>query len=169
MRTRLLVLALSMMLLTCSSELPHPRYTGHPSSALSEIPYPPPPARVEMVADQPVDDAVYVRGEWRWDGRRWAWKQGAWYVPRPGALYARWVTVRAPDGKLYIASGTWRDAQGKEVPAPEPATGGRSGSEAVVNAEGENEAVGQTIPPDGGSPEGGVAPESQGSRRPGPR
>jgi hypothetical protein len=169
MRTRLPVWFLTAMVLTCSSELPHPNYTGQPTTALAEIPYPPPPARVERVPERPVDDAVFVRGEWRWDGRRWAWKQGAWFVPPPGVLYARWVTVRAPDGKLYFAAGAWRDAQGKELPAPPVATAASSGAEGVVNPEGETEAVGPTVPADAGPAEGGVERENTGSRRPGPR
>jgi len=156
--------------LACSSDLPHPRYTGQPTSALTEVPYPPPPARVEMVARRPVDDAVYVRGEWAWDGRRWAWKQGSWYVPPDGALYARWATVRGRDGKLYFAPGGWRSADGKERPAPPPVRGAASGTESVVNPEGENESVGPTIPADGGVPEGGgIEQDRGGSQRPGPR
>jgi hypothetical protein len=169
MRTRVSVLAIGLMALGCSSDLPHPRYTGQPTSALKEIPYQPPPARVESVPAKPLDDAVFVRGEWRWDGRRWSWKEGAWFVPPPGVLFARWVTVRAQDGKLYMAQGTWRDANGKEVPPPQPVNGGRSGSEAVVNPEGENEPTGQTIPADAGPTEGGVDTDPNKSPRPGPR
>ncbi len=42
----LVVPALALIIVVaCSSELPHPRYTGHPTSALSEIPFPPSPVR----------------------------------------------------------------------------------------------------------------------------
>jgi hypothetical protein len=170
MRTRVAVFVFWSMSLACSSDLPHPRYTGQPTSALTEIPYPPPPARVEMVPAQPVDGAVFVRGEWLWDGRRWAWKQGAWYTPPEGVLYARWVTVRGNDGKLYLASGTWRTASGEEVQPPPAPYGARSGSESVVNPEGENETVGPTIPADGGTPDGGNLDQDRSrSNRPGPR
>ncbi|HVJ94841.1 MAG TPA: hypothetical protein VM580_33890, partial [Labilithrix sp.] len=97
-----------------------PRYTSQPTTALRQVPYPPPPARVETVPPMPRPDALWVDGEWLWQARRWAWKQGRWVVPAPGARFAPWTTVRDAAGTLYFASGRWRDPWGQELPEPQP-------------------------------------------------
>ena len=111
------------------SRLPHPRWVSQPTSALVEVPYPPPPGRVEFVPKQPSDQAVWIDGEWTWNGRRWAWRVGRWVVPpvdpvtlslRQPAAFSPWVTVRSGDGTLYIAEGTWRDVRGGDLPEPTP-------------------------------------------------
>ena len=38
---------------------------------------PPPPERVESVTVAPAPDYVWIRGNWRWDGRAYAWVPGA--------------------------------------------------------------------------------------------
>src|SRR4051812_1756197 len=111
---------LAVALTTCSSRIPAPPSTGQPQSALVEVDYPPPPARVEFVPAQPRAGAVWVRGAWLWEGRRWGWKPGAWVVPPEGAAYAVPVVVRRSDGRLFFAAGTWRDARGQEIAAPDP-------------------------------------------------
>jgi hypothetical protein len=146
---------LALALVACSSPVPGPRYTQQPTSALVEVDYPPPPARVEFVPERPQRDAVWVRGEWLWDGRRWLWKPGAWIVPPEGAAYAKWVLVRRADGRLFFAPGRWRNAAGQEVLAPEPVGMARSGSSAVVNPEGEIEPTGPDVRPDEGSSDAG--------------
>jgi hypothetical protein len=98
--------------------VPHPRYMSHPTSALREVPYPPPPARVEVVPDQPTDEAVWIDGEWTWQGRRWAWKKGRWVTPRQDVFFAPWTSTRNADGTLFVAEGAWRDASGAEVASP---------------------------------------------------
>ena len=108
--------------------LPHPRWVRQPTSALVEVPYPPPPARVEFVPKQPSSSAVWVDGEWTWNGRRWGWRVGRWLVPPPDpatplrlpAAFSPWVSVRSFDGTLYVAEGTWRDSRGIDVPEPPP-------------------------------------------------
>lgn len=142
---------LVLLLTTCSSRLPHPSYTGQPTSALAEVDYPPPPARVVFVPDQPRADAVWINGEWHWQGRRWAWKAGGWFVPPPGAAYARPVMVRRSDGKLFFAAGAWRMPNGEEVPAPEPQKTASSTAGAVVNSEGDTEPTAADVHLDGGA------------------
>jgi hypothetical protein len=146
----ILVVALGVKLAACGSRIPQPPTTAQPSSALVEVDYPPPPARVEMVPKQPSDDAVWVNGEWLWSGRRWSWRAGMWAVSPKNAAYARRILVRRGDGKLFYAPGTWRDAEGREVPAP-PEKLARASSGAVTNPEGETEPTGADVHPDAGA------------------
>jgi hypothetical protein len=73
-----------------------------------------------------------------------------WVVPIRDAGYARRVLVRRSDGKLFFAAGTWRDAQGRELPSP-VAKMARSASGAVVNPEGETEPTGVDVHEDAGA------------------
>lgn len=131
-------LALAAAALACSgNRAPSPSFVAQPSSALVEVPYPPPPARVEFVPDKPQDDAVWLDGEWVWQGRRYAWKPGRWVVPPAGASFAPWVTVRGKMGTLYLAEGTWRDAKGAELAAPAILKVGAPNAGAVTSPEGE--------------------------------
>jgi hypothetical protein len=100
------------------ARLPRPPYVGHPTSALVEVPYPPPPSRVEFVPPQPQDGAVWIDGEWTWRGRRWAWRSGRWVTVPAGATFSPWTSVRNGDGTLYFAPGTWRNAKGEDMRAP---------------------------------------------------
>jgi hypothetical protein len=150
--TQRLSISLSFLLLllllgtfwACGSSVPHPPYMAQPAGALVQVDFPAPPARVEFVPAQPHSGAVWVRGEWQWQGRRWGWKPGVWVIPPEGAKYAPWATTRASNGQLYYAAGTWRDADGGEVPSP-PAfqRPNRRSSAAVINVEGEAEPTGQ--------------------------
>lgn len=116
---------------------PTPAYVRQPTSALVEVPYPPPPARVEFVPERPQADAVWLDGEWVWQGRRYAWKPGRWVLAPPNASFAPWTSVRNARGTLYLAEGTWRDAKGAEVPAPKILKVGAPSAGAVTNPEGE--------------------------------
>lgn len=142
-----LVLALG---LACGSSLPTPAYTSHPTSALLEVPYPPPPARVENIPREPKGDVVWIDGEWTWQSRRWAWKPGRWVVPPAGARFAPWTTVRDRLGTLYFAGGTWRDKNGAEVAEPPPAAAAGPFPVAVVTPEGEEVKQGPEAPLDAG-------------------
>ncbi len=114
-----------------------------------EVPYPPPPARVEYVPPRPSGDAVWIDGEWAWRGRRWAWRAGRWVVPPPNASFAPWTTVRDPLGTVHIAAGAWRDRDGNEVAAPKPLAFGRPSAGPVITPEGEEEPTGATQRPTG--------------------
>jgi hypothetical protein len=119
------------------------------------VPYPPPPARVEFVPDQPSRDAVWVDGEWEWNGRRWGWIYGGWVQPPKNATYSPWRTTRRADGTLVFSPGAWRDANGREVPAPRVLVRGRAREEPVVSPEGTPERTGPNLfekerEPDGG-------------------
>ena len=82
-------------------------------------------------------DAVWIDGEWTWQGRRWAWKRGRWLVPPPNARYSPWTSTRDKSGLFYVAEGKWRDAQGRELPDPTPIAVGRTRGGPVTDPEGE--------------------------------
>ncbi len=157
MRGRFLV-ALGLVLGTAAAvacgapKLPAPPFTSQPTSALTEVPYPPPPARVEGVPPRPKDEgAVWIDGEWTWQTRRWAWKPGRWVKPTPGARFAPWTTVRDRIGTLYFAGGTWRDANGSEVAEPQPLAVGGPAPAAVISPAGEEVREGPIAPLDAGA------------------
>jgi hypothetical protein len=133
-----LALATAGVMLACGApRLPAPTYVGQPTEALIEAAYPPPPARVEQIPDAPKSDAVWIDGEWTWQGRRWAWKQGRWLVPPSNARYSPWTSTRDRSGLFYVAEGRWRDAQGHELPDPPPLAVARTRGGPVTNFEGD--------------------------------
>lgn len=128
----------------CGSSVPMPSYVAQPTSALSPVPFPPPPARAEQISKQPDSDAVWVDGEWVWQTRRYAWRKGRWIIPPAGARFAPWTAVRDKTGNLYVATGVWRNANGEEM--VEPAAVGERGKPrggAVVSADGDAVRIGR--------------------------
>jgi len=116
-------IALASLVGCGGSSLPGPEYAApapvKPGEA-TEVPYPPPPARVEFIPKLPRSDAVWVDGEWTWTGRRWAWTYGRWVVPPALSTYAPWRTARTKDGALLFVPGTWYDAKGAPIAGPAP-------------------------------------------------
>lgn len=145
-------LACALLVLACTSELPRPPYVQQPTSALFEVSFPPPPARVELVPKQPTEGAVWIDGEWAWRRRRWAWTPGRWLIPPPGAAYSPWTAVRDADGTLYYAQGTWRNARKDEIPEPKALAYGQATSGPVVDPEGEIEPTGRNVDPNRPAP-----------------
>ena len=143
------VFAAATAMLACGGRtLPKPSYVGQPQEALVQVPYPPPPARVEYVPDQPDGKAVWIDGEWVWQGRRYAWKPVRWVSPPANASFAPWATVRDTMGALYIAEGTWRDSKGNEVAAPAPLRSGKPSPGAITDPEGETLTIPAVQDPD---------------------
>ena len=134
-----------------AKRLPSPPYVGQPGSALVQVPYPPPPARVEFVPDKPDGDAVWIDGEWVWQGRRYAWKPGRWVKTPAGASFAPWQAVRDTMGTLYIAQGSWRDHGGNEIAPPPILRAGTPNASAVTDSEGETLTVPAIHPADAGT------------------
>ncbi len=130
------------------SSLPKPTYVAHPADAgaLEQVNYPPPPARVEFIPEQPRDDAVWIDGEWQWQGTRWGWKPGRWVVPPTNASYSPWTTVRDRDGNLYAAAGKWRDSSGAEIADPPAIAVARTRGGPVVDPEGESVGATRNVP-----------------------
>jgi hypothetical protein len=130
----------------CSAAtLPSPPYTPQPTSALAEVPYPPPPGRVEMVPARPSTNATWIDGEWTWRGKKWLWIKGRWVTPPTGAKYSPWALVRSSDGTLWEARGTWRDAHGEELDPPKPLAVAQVSEGAVVDTLGDTLTPGRTL------------------------
>ena len=81
-------------------------YPEHPVTVV--VPYPPPPARVEIVPPAPGEREVWVDGQWIWRGSHWVWQAGGWQVPPADSYYAPPVTLRQQDGSLAYFEGGWR-------------------------------------------------------------
>jgi hypothetical protein len=157
--------ALLIALMSCGHALPRPPWTRHATSAFAEVPFPPPPGRVEFIPPQPRPEAVWIDGEWTWEpiGQRWAWKYGRWVVSPSGARYARWAVVRASDGTLFFAPGVWLDAKGREVEPPPVLALARASDEDVVNPEGTKEPTGTNVLPEPLQSHGAGAPPASSS------
>jgi len=110
-RTPLYVLsALAFTLAACKQSTPDPKLGPHTDEEPVTVPYPPPPARVEIIPSPPAElkKPVWIDGEWQWRSRRWVWQAGKWEVPVAGGYYAPAATVRLADGTLVFYKGTWK-------------------------------------------------------------
>jgi hypothetical protein len=100
----------------CHASLPQPATAPQPENAFIEVPYPPPPARVEIVVPRPAaSQVVWLDGQWTWDGANWSWEDGGWALPPKGGRYAIWALRLERDGRLEFAPASWRDDAGKEL------------------------------------------------------
>jgi hypothetical protein len=142
---RIYVALANLFALACSQTLAHPPYTPQPQTALLEVTLPQPPGRIETVPDRPSRSSVWVDGEWTWRRARWAWQPGRWVEPPAAASFSPSVFERGPDGRLWYAPGTWRDANGLPVAAPPPLASAIVASVEVVNASGAIEGTGRTL------------------------
>lgn len=130
----------------CGSDtLAHPRYSPQPQSALVEVDAPLPPGRVEVVPARPGGGAVWLDGEWLWRRGRWAWRPGRWVKPPAGSTFSPAEFVRGEDGRLWYASGAWRDVDGGTLESPAPIASATVGVADVVNASGVTETTGATL------------------------
>ena len=135
-RLTLLVVSLTaaITLLACSQRLPVPKTGPHPAGATNfiDVPYPPPPATVEVIPPKPPDPgAVWVDGEWAWQGKRWVWQSGGWVVPPAGGYFAPWLVYRLNNGRLLFAPGSWHKASGERLPNPVVLEAARNGLDEV--------------------------------------
>ena len=49
---------------------------------------PPPPKKVAVVrTNKPYPNAVWVKGHWHWNGRKYVWRKGHWQKPRKGYVW----------------------------------------------------------------------------------
>jgi len=104
----------------CGSSLPTAELRAPPTTGPKpiEVPYPPPAARVEVIPPRPRERAVWIDGEWSWQGKQWTWESGAWVLPPLGASYAPWIAYRAPSGKVIFTPGAWYEENGRPLPKP---------------------------------------------------
>jgi hypothetical protein len=128
---------------SCVASLPAPLPVAQPEGAFTEVPYPPPPARPEIVPDRPEADVVWIDGEWSWQRRRWAWILGRWLVPpAPEARFAAAAWRRDKSGKLWWAPGSWYDSRGARLPHPDPLAMADADEGDVIDAAGHEIDVG---------------------------
>ncbi len=140
---RCVVPAAAIFAFACGGRsLPHPSYEPHLTSELAEVPYPPPPARIETVPNRPTSDALWIDGEWRWQGRRWNWRTGRWLKVPAGVAFSPWTLVRRTDGATFVAPGMWRNDKHELVSEPAVLAEGTVGRGSVVSTEGEVERTG---------------------------
>ena len=110
------IAAVAVLALGCSATpLAVPPSGPHIDEEPVVVPYPPPPARVEIIPAPParLTDPVWIDGEWEWHARRWVWNGGHWEAARPNAYRAPPTTVALSDGTLAYFPGAWHAAAAK--------------------------------------------------------
>src|SRR5262245_56475058 len=101
----------ALALTACNQLIPTPKLGPHETEEPVTVPYPPPPAKVEVIPSPPPElkNPVWIDGEWLWRGRRWVWQAGQWELPLAGGYYASPTTVRLADGTLLYYPGAWKE------------------------------------------------------------
>lgn len=109
------------------ASLPVPLRGHHVGKDPVPVPFPPPPARADIVPGRPSDavDPVWVDGQWVWRGRQWVWQPGQWWERPPTQIWAAPSVVRLASGDLAWFEGRWRAVEPldplparREPPAP---------------------------------------------------
>ena len=109
------VLLALALLPACAASLARPASGKVPNDEMIEVPYPPPPARVETIPEKKRVGQVWLDGQWEWDGKAWKWRDGAWTTPPPDANFTPCSTRRRGDGQLLFTRAEWRDKQGRPL------------------------------------------------------
>ena len=141
---------LGALLVSCGAQLPVPPTGPHPAGSTNyvEVPFPPPAARVEVVPPHPREaNAVWVDGEWSWQGKRWVWLPGGWVAPPAGAYFAPWLVYRLDSGRLLFAPGAWHATKGEKLPNPIVLEAARNGVQDEAPAHGATSAPAAPPPP----------------------
>ena len=101
----------ALVLSACERLIPTPKLGPHMNEEPVTVPFPPPPAKVEVIPSPPPElkEPVWIDGEWQWKGSRWVWHAGQWELPVAGSYYAPPTTLRLTDGTLLYYPGTWKD------------------------------------------------------------
>src|SRR5690606_27549090 len=90
------------------------------------VPFPPPPARADVILDAPLElkSPAWIDGQWKWRGRRWVWEPGRWVDFAPNQVYSPPYVVRRADGELlwYVGILWYEGAPPPPCAAPDPAT-----------------------------------------------
>ena len=73
------------ILVACAGRLPHPPYAPQPTRRRSRWSGTRRRRRASSSCRlRPAQGAVWIDGEWAWQGRRWAWRIGRWVEPPAG-------------------------------------------------------------------------------------
>jgi hypothetical protein len=94
-----------------------PRGPQPDNAAATLVQFPPPPAKVEILPEDPGEPCLWVDGHYNWVGRRWQWEAGGWFVVPEGCHLAEARLVWAPEGSTlyYTPPGFYLDS-GKPCP-----------------------------------------------------
>jgi hypothetical protein len=99
--------------------------TGAPpirNAVASIVDYPPPPAAVEQIGADPGAPCMWVDGYWSWQGRRWVWTEGGWFIAPEGCYFSRptlqWQAGE-PTDVLYYAPPRWYPENADELDGSE--------------------------------------------------
>ncbi len=96
------------------------------------VDYPPPPAQIERIEQDPGKPCVWVDGSYVWLGRRWEWTPGQWVAPRVGCYYRGGALVWAPTtqapGTLYYFPPKWYTERANGITECPPAERCRPGT-----------------------------------------
>jgi hypothetical protein len=79
-----------------------------------EVPFPPPPARVEFVPPRPSPRALWIDGQWTWEGR-WTWERGGWIEVDASAFFLPWSVYRHRDAVLRFYPASWWRREGSRL------------------------------------------------------
>src|SRR5688500_4102678 len=72
----------------------------------------PPAPRVSVRPAAPYSGAIWVAGNWQWNGGQWVWTEGYWEQPRVGYVYVQPRWARQGRGWVYVGGG-WRSGGGR--------------------------------------------------------
>jgi hypothetical protein len=136
---------LALLHVACTSDLPGPEVAEAPSHAFIEVPFAPPPARVETVPARPSPENVWIDGEWVWQSGRWAWKNGYWLIPPAQAVFSHSSLRRTKSGTLLLARGMWWTASGQEIESIRTSTSAHPSEGPVVTPHGQLEKAAPNI------------------------
>ena len=67
----------------------------------------PPERRVESRAPRPATEAVWIQGQWRWNGYRYVWLPGYWEVAPRGSVWVPGRWHNTPRGWVWVY-GHWQ-------------------------------------------------------------
>ncbi len=107
---RVLVPALSALLMSACVMVPYPQHRPEPYRAYGEpvasADVPPPAPYVEVVPVVPFVGAVWLSGHWGWGGGRHHWVGGRWERPRAGFIWSphQWMPHH---GRWHLRGGGW--------------------------------------------------------------
>jgi hypothetical protein len=95
----------------------------HEPGGFAEVGFPPPPAKVELLPEDPGSPCAWQDGFWEWRSSAWAWIPGKWVWHVDGCFFsppaAVWTTGMGA-GTLRYRPGRWVSQNGSPCPDPAP-------------------------------------------------
>lgn len=107
---RIVVAALSVLMLSACVIAPYPRHPAYADAGYGEpiavAEAPPPAPYVEVIPAIPFVGAVWLGGYWGWRAHRHHWVPGRWQHARPGYHWQphRWAPA---NGRWHLYGGRW--------------------------------------------------------------